>query len=188
MSGPNLAGAERGTARPFRAVPGGVWLFEETGPRRVPCALRIVRLRDSMRCEDYARQYLAARGDGQVNGGMLATEKFVLVLHEALVQDGNPNSPLFPLPATIADEKGKINPTIMATLPLRDMMDGELGRLQDEYDLLMATEGPTSVTTEQWEAIVKQGKVSALGSLVSQYGSSALIRVLHGTAEGAWQT
>lgn len=188
MSGPTLAGADKGACRPFRPVPGGIILFEEGGGwRRVPAALRMVRLRDVTRFEDYARQYLAGRGDGQVSGGMLIWEKFLLTLHEALVQDGAPNTPLFPLPSTLTNEKAKIDPIIMATLPLRDLMDGELERLKDEYDLLCNTEAPSAITQEQWEAIVREGKASSLGSLVSQYGSSALIRVLHGTPEGAWQ-
>lgn len=194
MSGPSLAGAERGRARPVRVVQGGVWLTTEDGElRNLPAALRLVTQRVIIRCEDLARQFLLAQGDGNYTMMAFGGLSTLLFMHHALVQPpavpGSlaPLVPLFPLPPNIADDKGRIDRKIAGVLPLWDLADGQLQRLRDEYDLLLATETPPSLTHEQWEAIVAEAGKSTLRTLVAQHGPSALIQVLHGTDAARWQ-
>jgi hypothetical protein len=69
---------------------------------------------------------------------------------------------------------------VVSTLPLHDAVEGQLGRLAREYEILKECETPVALSHSQWEAIVNEGKDESLRSLVSRHGSSALIQVLHG--------
>ncbi len=191
---PTMAGAERGRTRPVRLVQGGIWLTSEEGElRNVPAALRLISQKVMVRCEDLARQFLKEQGDGAYTMMAYAGVSALLFMHHSLVQppavpsSSAPHVPLFPLPQSIADDKGRINRMIAGTLPLWDLADGQLQRLRDEYDLLLATETPPSLTHEQWEAIVGEAGKSTLKTLVAQHGPSAVIQVLHGTDAARWQ-
>lgn len=120
----------------------------------------------------------------------LARWAALLRLQHALVSaDSTPARvvPLYPMPPTLADKQGKVNPAMMSQLALLDLADGQLDKLVAEYDQLLATECPPSLTHEEWMTIVNEGKGgSALKELVSRHGSSALIQVLHGTDDAAW--
>lgn len=190
---PNMAGAQHGRVRPVRVVQGGIWFSREDGElESLAAALRIVPQKRLMRCEDLARQFLAARGDRQVTALNYASMCTLFWMHEALVAPpagpGAPLVPLFPLPAGIADDSGKLELKIAGGLPLWDLADGQLQRLRDEYELLLATETPAAITHEQWERIIAEAGKSSLKTLVLQHGSSALIQVLHGTDAERWQT
>lgn len=184
MSHPTLSGAQHGRVRPWREVPGGLCLDTDQGVVTRPCALQLVRESRVYLCVDYARQYLASRGDKSYTPGqhLLWTQFFLL--HFALIEvpEGAdaPHKLLFPLPATIADKDGKLNAVVVSTLPLNDAAHGQLGRLTQEYELLREIETPVALSHAQWEAIVSEGKDESLRTLVSRHGSSALIQVLHG--------
>ena len=189
---PSLAGAERGRVRPYRPVPGGIWFVSaDTGAlENVPCALRLVSERHAAVFADYARQYLQRRGDGTFSPVALSRLTALLRMQHALVpaaaRPGAAVAPLYPLPE-LADKDGKIIPQLFAQLKLFELADGQLDRLSQEYDLLIATETPPSLTGEQWAKIVEEGKKGfALKDLVSRHGSSALVQVLHGTDDAAW--
>lgn len=191
-SSPTLAGAERGKVRPYRQVPGGIWLLnsETEALSNVPCALRLVPERRVELFAELARQYLAGRGDGQVSAVAHARVKARMHLQYALVRPdakpGEPAQPLYPLPQ-LADEKGRVYPLMVEQLVLWDLVDGQLDRLVDEYGILVTTETPAALSHAKWEEIVTEGKKgSALKELVSRHGSSALIQVLHGTDDAAW--
>lgn len=183
---PTLSGAHsRRGVRPWREVPGGLMLETEAeGLITKPCALRVVKETKALACADYARQYLSLRGDKQHMPGQLILWSAFFQLHFALIEvptdDDAPHRPLFTIPSTLSDATGKLNPTIVPTLGLNDAIDGEIGRLSREYDLLRETQTPVAITHQQWEAIVSEGKAESLKTLVLRHGSSALIQVLHG--------
>jgi len=186
---PTLSGAESGRVRPLRPVAGGIWFVKDDKLENVPCALRVVPERAAVAYSDLARQYLRGRGDGEITGAALGRWTGLLRLQHALVSaDSVPGKvrPLFPMP-DLCDAKGKVNPLMMGQLALLDLADAQFDRLVEEYDLLMATQCPASITHEQWEKIVSEGKAgSALKELVSRHGSSALIQVLHGMGDAGW--
>lgn len=192
---PTLAGAHLGKVRPVRIVPGGIWLTTEDGElRSVPAALRLIPQRKIVACEDLARQFLKSRGDQSVTPIAYAGLCTLFTMHAALVAPPSPGSqtplvPLFPLPAGVVDEKsGVLNYATACQLPLWDLADGQLQRLRDEYELLLVTETPPSITHAQWEAIVSDvGKSMPAKTLILQHGSSAVIQVLHGTPVEVWQ-
>lgn len=188
---PTLAGAERGRVRPVRVVKGGIWFAREDGElENREAALRIIPQKVMLRCEDLARQFLKEQGTGEYTMLAYAGVSALLYMHHALVQPApgsGPLVPLFPLPPSIADDKGRINRKIAGALPLWELADGQLQRLRDEYELLLATETPASLTHEQWEKIVSDAGKSSLKTLVAQHGPSAVIQVLHGTAVERWQ-
>jgi len=182
MSQPTMSGAERGRVRPIREVPGGIWIEEESGALVNKAAhLTVIRESIATACEDYARQYLTSRGDGNFNVAQLGRLSVLFKMHFALVTpaDEGPPKPMYPL-GTIADTKGKVNASLVASLPLQRLADGQLQVLAREYEILCETETPRSLSHAQWVGIVNEGKESSLKTLVSQHGSSALIQVLHG--------
>lgn len=192
---PTLSGAERGKARPAAEVPGGIWI-EETGELVNKAAwLAVVGERKASACVDYARQYLKSRGDSDYLPGQLARSSNFFMMHHALIAPpangsafgaGEKFAPLYPLPPTLTDEKGKLNPTLVSGLVLGDLASGQLDNLKSQYDLLLATQTPASISHAKWEAIVEEGKTCALSTLHSRHGSSALIQVLHGLSGGVW--
>lgn len=194
MTTPTLAGAQHGRSpRPLRDIPGGFWIHNEEGELvNRPGALRVVRARDIRRCEDYARQYLAQRGDRSVPALAHAGLSTILWLHIALVHPGHsegPRRPIYPLPDNLAGEDGKVNTKALDALQLHDLADGQAEYLYGQYRILLATETPPSLNNEQWEAIVSDAKKGcALRTLILQHGSSALIQVLHGMGDEAWAT
>lgn len=181
---PTLSGAHRGKVRPYREVPGGLWLDTSQGMVSRPCALRVVRESVTYACADYARQYLSSRGDKNFLPGQVVLWTNFFRLHHALIElPQDPEAPhvqLYSLPVTLADASGKLNASIVPTLPLSEAADGQLEMLIREYEILRETETPVALSHEQWEAIVSQGKDESLRTLVSRHGSSALIQVLHG--------
>lgn len=192
MMTPSLAGVDRGVVRPYRAVT--FWIYEGRdafAPVRKDAALRVVRQREIARCESLARQYLAGKGDGYVGAAEHAGLATLLWMHLAIVpataQPGKAAEPLYPLPAGISDDKGKVIPLMVDSLPLQELADGQLLHLRTEYDLLLATECPAALSHKQWEEIVAAGKSESLRTLVSRHGCSALIQVLHGTGDAAWR-
>ena len=184
MNHPTLSGAQHGRVRPWREVPGGIALDTSQGLVTRPCALRLVKESLVYTCADYARQYLASRGDKNYLPTQLVVWTQFLMLHSAIIDvpasPEAPHVPMFPLPPTLADASGKLNPIVVSTLPLHDAVEGQLGRLAREYEILKETETPVALSHAQWEAIVSEGKDESLRSLVSRHGSSALIQVLHG--------
>lgn len=184
---PTLSGAQHGRVRPWREVPGGIALDTQQGLVVRPCALRLVKESLVYTCADYARQYLASRGDKNYLPSQLVVWTQFLMLHHAVIDlpasPEAPHVPLFPLPPTLADGTGKLNPLMVSTLPLHDAVEGQLGRLAREYEILKETETPVALSHAQWEAIVSEGKTSALATLHLRFGSSALIQVLHGIGE-----
>jgi hypothetical protein len=188
---PTLSGAQHGRVRPWREVPGGLYLdSEEMGVSVRPCALRILREPIVYLCTDYARQYLSSRGDKSYIPGQLVLWSQFFQLHFALIEipqdPGAKQQLLFAMPPTLADEAGRLNPILVPSLPLNEAADGQLGRLWREYELLKATETPVALTHEKWEAIVNEGKSESLRSLHLRHGSSALIQVLHGMSGEDW--
>lgn len=183
---PHLAGAHRGSVRPYREVPGGLWLEDADGQLTSrPCALRIVSETKVYRYSDLARQYLEGRGNGRYLPGQIEVWTNFLMFHQALIrvptEPGAPHVPLCPeWELTLTDTTGKLNVAIFHMLLLHGAADGQLQHLGSEYDILRKTETPASITHEQWKRIVEEGKSSSLKSLHSQHGSSALIQVLHG--------
>lgn len=189
QNNPTLAGAHRGKVRPWRVVEGGIWLdTEKEGLVNRECALRIVKETAVYRCIDYARQYLVSRGDKEYSQGQLNAWTNFFLFHHALIEvpsEGIDKLPLLfgdaQLPPSLADSSGKLSIPIVATLPLNDLAEGQMGRLTKEYAILRETETPDgSLSHKQWSAIVAEGKDDALKTLVSRHGSSALIQVLHG--------
>jgi hypothetical protein len=190
---PTLAGAQHGRVRPVRQVPGGVWFAREDGDLEcLPAALRIVPQKKLVRCEDLARQFLKSRGDREVAPLAYASTATLFWMHEALIAPpATPTAPLVslcPLPPGIADQEGRLVLKMAGELPLWELADGQLQHLRDQYELLLATETPPSITHEQWEAIVREAGKSSLRTLALQHGPSALIQVLHGTPAAAWRT
>ncbi len=190
---PTLAGAQLGRVRPVRQVPGGVWFAREDGTlENLPAALRVVPQKRLVRCEDLARQLLKARGDREVAPLAYASTATLFWMHEALIAPPSsaaaPFQPLCPLPPGLADHEGRLVLKMAGELPLWELADGQLQHLRDQYELLLATETPPSITHEQWERIIAEAGKSSLRTLVAQHGPSALIQVLHGTPEGAWRT
>lgn len=183
---PHLAGAHRGTVRPYREVPGGLWLYDADGQMTArPCALRVVPETKVYRYSDLARQYLEERGTGRYLPGQIEVWTNFLLFHQALIQvpaeQGAPQIPLCPeWDATITDPKGKLKIDIFHKLLLHDAADGQLQHLREQYNILRATETPATISHEQWTRIVEEGKSSSLRNLFLQHGSSALIQVLHG--------
>lgn len=184
MQNPTLSGAQHGRVRPCREVPGGIALDTAQGLVIRPCALRLVKESLVYTCADYARQYLASRGDKNYLPQQLIVWTQFFMLHHALIEIPQapeaPHVPMFPLPPTLADASGKINPLVVSNLPLHDAVEGQLGRLAREYEILKETETPVSIGHAKWEAIVNEGKLESLKTLLSRHGSSALIQVLHG--------
>jgi hypothetical protein len=184
MQNPTLSGAQHGRVRPYREVPGGIALDTAQGLVIRPCALRLVKESLVYTFADYARQYLASRGDKSYLPQQLIVWTQFFMLHHALIEISQapeaPHVPMFPLPPTLADASGKINPLVISTLPLHDAVEGQLGRLAREYEILKETETPVSIGHAKWEAIVNEGKLESLKTLRSRHGSSALIQVLHG--------
>ena len=184
MQNPTLSGAQHGRVRPWREVPGGIALDTSQGLVTRPCALRLVKESLVYAFADYARQYLASRGDKNYLPTQLVVWTQFFLLHHALIDlPASPEAPhvsLFPLPPTLADGTGKLNPLVVSTLPLHDAVEGQLGRLAREYEVLKETETPVSISHEKWEALIAEGKNESLATLVSRHGSSALIQVLHG--------
>lgn len=182
---PTLSGAQHGRVRPWREVPGGIALDSETQGFIVrPCALRTVKESFVYTCSDYARQYLSSRGDQKYLPAQLTVWTQFFLLHHAIIEVPQtpeaPHVPMFPLPPTLTDATGKLNPLIAAGLPLHEAVEGQLGRLIREYEILKETETPVSIGHAQWTAIVNEGKFESLKTLLSRHGSSALIQVLHG--------
>jgi hypothetical protein len=191
---PTLSGAQHGCFRPYREVPGGIWLdTKDQGVINRSCALQTIRRAVSVTCADYARQYLSSRGDKSYHAGQLGELTLFFRLHYALIEvpttgtyDTEPVL-LYPVPGTLADANGKLNSTIVSTLPLNDLVDGQMDRLSREFELLRETETPDRAPTHtEWEAIVNEGKEQSLRTLHSRYGSSALIQVLHGLGAAPW--
>jgi hypothetical protein len=187
MSNPTLSGAQHGRVRPWREVPGGLWLdVEGQGLINKPCALRIIKETKVYTYTDYARQYLVSRGDKTYLSTQLMVWAHFFLLHEALIHvpegDGAPLRPLFE-PIGLADESGKLNPLLVPRLQLNDAAEGQLGRLIREYEILKETETPQAISHKQWEAIVREGKDESLRTLIWRHGSSALIQVLHGMGD-----
>jgi len=196
---PTLSGAERGRVRPLRQVKGGIWLIDPQTDqlKNEPCALRVLRQRETARCEDLARQYLLTRGDGQLTLKALEQLATILAMHLAVVSlasvPGQKAVPLYPgVLAALTDDKGKLvtnAAALIEDLPLQHLAEGQLQHLLDEYQALLAVETPATISHEQWEAIVREGKAGCeMTTLISRHGCSALIQVLAGTDERLWQT
>lgn len=189
QNSPTLAGAHRGKVRPWRIVEGGIWMdTENEGLVNRECALRIVKETVVYSCIDYARQYLSGRGDKAYSQGQLNAWTNFFLFHFALIHPPREGTeklvPLFgdaQLPPSLADSSGKLSLSLVASLPLNDIAEGQMGRLTREYAILRETETPDGgLTHKQWSAIVSEGKDDALKTLVLRHGSSALIQVLHG--------
>ncbi len=194
MSGPTLSGAQFGRVQPWREIEGGIWLdTKEKGLHNIQAAVRIVSRRVAATCLDYARQYLQGRADKVMLGTQLDEMAGFFRAHYALCQapldaEAAP-VPLFPMPSTIADASGKLIPSVVALLALHDLADGQLDRINREYDLLRATQTPDrGLTHAEWEAIVEEGKSQPLATLHSRHGSSRLIQALHFMGAQAWPT
>lgn len=188
---PTLAGAERGKVQPYRRVRDGVWLLKDDGTlANFPAAMRLLSHRRTSVFRGYARQYLAQKGDGTVDERELNNEVTILSLHWSLIPaDSRPGvevQPLFPFPPTLVSQKGLIDVSSMDALPLRDLADGEVERLVEEYHILRRTQLPPYPTHEQWQAVLEEGKTDALRTLHSRHGSSVLIQVLHGMDGLPW--
>lgn len=183
---PTLAGAERGSARPIREIPGGIWIYSTADaerPENVQCSLRVVRESVTSSCVDYARQYLQSRGDKSFTAGQLTRLVIFLQMHEALIDTpiGDEKlKALYPLPATIANDKGQINAKTIDMLSLGRLADGQLDKIQREYAILIETETPSVLTHKEWGALIEQGKSESLRTLILQHGSSALTQLVHG--------
>jgi len=192
MSTPTLSGAERGKVQPYRKVPDGLYLLDgDTGAlRNVQCALRLVGERRLSAFRGYVQQYLSKKGTGEYDDTTFGREVTLLMLHWALVppeaRAGQPVQPIFPLPHDFTDPRGVVNAGAMDALALRDLADGEMSRLAQEYDLLIKTQLPPFVSHEVWQKIVNEGKDCSLRTLRLQHGSSALIQVLHGMGDLPW--
>lgn len=213
---PTLSGAERGRVNPSREIPGGIWLLEEDGTLvNRPAAIRLLRQRETNRCQDLARQYLATRGDKNVSLTSYGMHANLLAMHLALCvpAEGRAYGPgeidpvtgngyvgsikgtmpaaMFPrVLDALSDANGKLvdkASLLIEALPLQVLADGQLEHLVNQYDLLKETQTPATITHAQWEQIIKEGKSASLRTLISQHGSSALIQVLHGTDAGVWQ-
>jgi len=188
MQNPTLSGAQHGRVRPWREVPGGLCLdIKDQGLVVRPCALRFVKESLVYTYADYARQYLSSRGDKNYLPTQLVVWTQFFMFHAALIEvpqgEDAPHVPLFALPSTLADATGKINPLVVSTLPLHDAVEGQLGRLAREYEILRETETPVAISHEKWEAVIAEGKDESLRTLVLRHGSSALIQVLHGMGD-----
>lgn len=194
MNAPTLAGAQFGRVQPWREIEGGIWLdTKDKGLHRVPAAVRIVRRQVASSCLDYARQYLQGRADKVMLGSQLEEMAGFFRAHYALCQvplDAEaPLVQMFLIPPTIVDATGKLIPSVVGLLPLHDLADGQLDRINREYDLLRATETPDrGLTHQEWEAIVEEGKTQPLATLHSRHGSSRLIQALHFMGAQAWPT
>lgn len=198
---PSAAGIETGRVTPFRTIPGGIYfvgkrnpqtgLWEDDGQvRNHPAALRVLRQAEIRECNDYARQYLSGRGDGSYTGVDLATESALLQMHKALIApDAGPGRippPLYPVPLTLAT-KGKIDPTSMDLLELRNLADGQLDAIMEQYQILLRTQCPPYVSHEQFGQVVAELKKSSFWKdQHSQDGFSAVQAVLHGLADRAF--
>ena len=185
---PTLSGAEMGRVRPVREVEGGVYLEKADGSiENRSCALRLLSERRIAQSLDLARQYLMSRGDGKSLPGQISRLALFFQLHYALVEaGGDGNRLIFPPPANLADRNGRLNLEAADVLELWRLIDGELDKLSQEYDILRRTQAPPSLSHEKFQAIVNEGKEQSLRSLHSQYGSSALIIVLHGMDGVPW--
>jgi hypothetical protein len=194
---PSAAGIETGRVTPFRTIPGGIFfvgkrnpqtgLWEDDGQvRNHPAALRVLRQAEVRECNDFARQYLSGQGDGVYSAVDHATESALLQMHKALIpvdaEVGRMPAPLYPVPITIAS-KGKIDRTAMDLLELRNLADGQLEAIMEQYQILQRTQCPPYVSHEQFGAVVAELKKSSFWQAQhSQDGFSAVIAVLHGLA------
>lgn len=195
---PSAAGIETGRVTPFRIIPGGIYfvgkknpqtgLWEDDGQiRNHPAALRVLRQAEVRECNDFARQYLAGMGDGSYSAMDHASESALLQMHKALIpvdsEVGRVPTPLYPLPLTLAS-KGKIDRTAMDILDLRNLADGQLEAIMEQYQLLQRTQCPPYVTHEQFGAVVAELKKSSFWKdQHSRDGFSAVIAVLHGLGD-----
>ena len=186
MSGPTLSGIERGRPCPVVEVEGGIWIEDADGNlTNKPAALKIISERLRALCIDYARQLLQARGDKTFLPSQIERWAAFFMMHHALVGVPIPGAEgmvkkLYPPPAELADKDGKLNISVALSLPLGDLADGQLDMLARVYDLHVMTQTPRMLTSQQWDAIVNEGKDESLKTLHSRHGSSALIQVLHG--------
>ncbi len=191
MNGPTLSGIERGRPCPIVEVEGGIWIEDADGNlTNQPAALKIVSERQRTICIDYARQLLQSRGDKTFLNSQLERMAAFFMMHQALVSVPIPGAEglakkLYPAPPELADKDGKINVSVALELPLGRLADGQLDMLARAYDLHVVTQTPRSLTSQQWEAIVNEGKDESLKTLQLRHGSSALIQVLHGFG-GRW--
>ncbi len=189
---PTLSGAQFGRVQCWREIPGGIWLdIKDQGLHNRPAAVRFVSRKVSANCMDYARQYLQGRADKMMMGAQLDEQRAFFLMHYALVEvprdaESKP-AQMFAVPPTLVDAAGKISAAIVPTLALNDLVAGQLERITREYELLHATETPDrSLTSQEWETIVAEGKEQPLKTLHSRHGSSRLIQVLHGLRDGVW--
>lgn len=182
--GITLSGAEHGRFRPYREIAGGLYFEEDGQVVCKPCAVRLTTRRVAALCQDYARQYLAQRGDKTYLPGQFADWARFFLLHHVLIQvPASPEAPLVPLfpIKQLADKDGKVIPAAVHELPLHTLVDGQIAILEREYELLKSTQTPDrGLSPEQWEALITEGKTESLRTLHSRHGSSALIQVLHG--------
>lgn len=186
MSSPTLSGAERGRVAIVGEVAGGIYLQDANGNLiNRPAMLRLVREKDGILCLEWARQYMALRGIEAPLAGQLQRWSILLQMHFALI-DPATNQRMFPQIASIADEKGKVQRAALESLPLLDLADGQLDKLWFEYGALQKRQTPATLTHEQWEALVNEGKAESLRTLHSKHGSSVLIHLLHGLDGRAW--
>lgn len=192
---PTLSGAQFGVVQPWREVEGGVWFIDRQSGAlsNKPCALRVLRRQQAAACGDYARQYLENHGDKKYLSGQLGDWALFFRMLYALIEvpkDAEGRAvPLITVPSTLADASGKLSPQIVPLLPTKehDFADGQLQRLGREYELLVATQTPDAgINSQQWEAIVDEGKELPLKTLLSRHGSSRLIQVLHGLNGAPW--
>lgn len=186
---PTLSGAHKGRPHPYREVPGGIYILDKNDDLvHRPAWLRLTGARTASTCVSYARQLLEARGDGKFMQLELATWSLFFQLHFALVEpprDGGKPAPMFPLPPSISDDKGKLNVSEVWKLEFNPA-DGEMAKLERELGILRKTQAPDFLTHQAWEAIVNEGKEQSLRTLHSRHGSSALIQVLHGFDGSPW--
>lgn len=183
MSTISLAGAERGTFKPWREIPGGLYFEEPSGIVNKPCAVRLTTRRVGNLCTDYARQYLESRADKRFMPGQLGDFAAFLLAHYVLIHVPAADGVLRPMcpPGELADKTGKVNPAAIHALGLHSLADGQLEKLLREYSLLKETQTPDRpLTHEEWEALIAEGKAESLAILHSRHGSSKLIQLLHG--------
>lgn len=192
---PTAAGIHLGRVTPFRTIPGGIYfvgkkdhqtgLWVDDGQcHNHPAALRVLRQSEVRECHDFARQYLAGSGDGSFTAVDHAAESALLQMHKALVPVDSPVGKvppsLFPVPLTLHN-KGKIDRTSMEILDLRNLADGQLEAIMEQYQIQQRSQCAPYVTHEQFSGLVTElKKSSALWAQLSQDRFSALIQVLHG--------
>lgn len=186
-----LHGAETGKVTPYHPLKDGIYLLNEDGSlRNVPVWMRLIGDQKQRINMAYARQYLSKKRDGNYSQAELNWETWMLNLHEILIQSNPPTggraTPAFPIPLTAVNSKGLVDSTALDVLPLRQLADGELNRLIEEYGLFIRLQLPPYPTHEQMQQIIDEGKVDALKTLHSRHGSSVLIQVLHGLDGVPW--